>query len=233
MKNETYDVLIIGSGHAGGMAAKVLTENGISCLMLNAGPVADVSKDAQRKSAYELPYRGFKPPGRLDHVFQSNEFNANVWVDEQEVPYTFDAANPYNWVRVRLFGGRSLFWSRQSFRLSDYEFKAKSHDGFGEDWPINHADLSPYYSRVEEIFQVAGAMDGPAQMPNGNFVLDDDPWSGSMQRFIAAGKPLNIAVCKQRSALGRDGRRVRSICCFRMRRRRASSRRLRMRLCAS
>jgi choline dehydrogenase-like flavoprotein len=205
MQNEIFDVLIIGSGHAGGMAAKVLTEKGIRCLMLNAGPVADVAKDAQRKSAYELPYRGFKPPGRLEHVFQSNEFNANVWVDEQEVPYTFDPANPYNWVRVRLFGGRSLFWSRQSFRLSDYEFKGKSHDGFGEDWPISHADLAPYYSRVEEIFQVAGAMDGPAQMPNGNFVIDDDPWSESMRRFMAASKPLNIAVCKQRRALGRDG----------------------------
>ena len=102
------------------------------------------------------------PPGRLEHVFQSNEFNANVWVDEQEVPYTFEADQPYNWVRVRLFGGRSLFWSRQSFRLSDYEFKAKSHDGFGEDWPISLADLAPYYSRVEGIFRVAGALDGPA-----------------------------------------------------------------------
>ena len=205
MSDEIFDVLIIGSGHSGGMAAKVLTEKGINCLMLNAGPVADVARDAQRKPAYELPYRGFKPPGRLEHVFQASEFNANVWVDEQEVPYTFDAANPYNWVRVRLFGGRSLFWSRQSFRLSDYEFKAKSHDGFGEDWPISLADLSPYYSRVEDIFQVAGALDGPPQMPNGNFVLDNAPWSESMERFIAAAKPLEMPVCKQRRALGRDG----------------------------
>ena len=127
MKSEVFDVLIIGSGHAGGMAAKILTEKGIRCLMLNAGPVADVSRDTTRMPAYELPYRGFTPPGRVEHVFQANEFNANVWVDEKEVPYTFDPANPYNWVRVRLFGGRSLFWSRQSFRLSDYEFKAKSH----------------------------------------------------------------------------------------------------------
>jgi len=205
MTEQVFDVLIIGSGHAGGMAAKVLAESGIPCLMLNAGPVADVSRDAQSKPAYELPYRGFKPPGRLEHVYQSNEFNANVWVDEREVPYTFEPAHPYNWVRVRLFGGRSLFWSRQSFRLSDYEFKAKSHDGFGEDWPISHADLAPYYSRVEEIFQVAGALDGPPQMPDGNFVLDDDPWSGSMKRFIAAAKPFNMPVCKQRRALGRDG----------------------------
>lgn len=205
MKNETFDVLIIGSGHAGGMAAKILTEKGIRCLLLNAGPIVDVARNAQKKPAYELPYRGFRPPGRVEHVSQADEFDANVWVDEQEVPYTFDAAKPYNWVRVRLFGGRSLFWSRQSFRLSDYEFKGKSHDGFGEDWPISHADLAPYYSRVEKIFQVAGAMDGPEQMPNGNFVLDDDAWSQSMQRFAAAGKPFNISVCKQRRALGRDG----------------------------
>src|ERR1019366_2807485 len=205
MKSEVFDVLIVGSGHAGGMAAKVLTEKGIRCLMLNAGPVADVIRDTTRKPAYELPYRGFKPPGRLEHVFQSNEFNANVWVDEQEVPYTFDPAHPYNWVRVRLFGGRSLFWSRQSFRLSDYEFKAKSRDGFGEDWPISHADLAPFYSRVEEIFQVAGAPDGPPQMPDGNFVIDDDPWTPSMQRFIAAATPKGIPVCKQRRAMGRDG----------------------------
>ncbi|HEY1768393.1 MAG TPA: GMC family oxidoreductase [Terracidiphilus sp.] len=205
MRNETYDVLIIGSGHSGGMAAKVLTEAGIRCLMLNAGPVADVLRDAARKPAYELPYRGFRPPGRIEHVFQSNEFNANVWVDEEEVPYTFDPGQPYNWVRVRLFGGRSLFWSRQSFRLSDYEFKGKSHDGFGEDWPISYADLAPYYSRVERIFRVAGALDGPPQMPDGSFILDDSRWSGSMQRFIAAAKPRNIPVCKQRRALGVDG----------------------------
>jgi choline dehydrogenase-like flavoprotein len=205
MTDKIFDVLIIGSGHSGGMAAKILTEKGISCLMLNAGPVADVARDAQRKPAYELPYRGFKPPGRLEHVFQASEFNANVWVDEQEVPYTFDPDNPYNWVRVRLFGGRSLFWSRQSFRLSDYEFKAKSHDGFGEDWPISLADLSPYYSRVENIFQVSGALDGPPQMPNGSYVLDNDPWSESMQRFAAAAKPFDMPVCKQRRALGRDG----------------------------
>ena len=203
--NETWDVLIIGSGHAGGMAAKILTESGIRCLMLNAGPVADVTRDAENKHSYELPFRGFRPPGRVDHVFQANEHNANVWVAEQEVPYTFEAEQPYNWVRVRLFGGRSLFWSRQSFRLSDYEFKAHSHDGFGEDWPISHSDLAPYYARVEGIFQVTGALDGPSQMPNGNFVIDSSPWCPAMQRFIAAGKSVGMPVCKQRTAVGRDG----------------------------
>ncbi len=205
MNDTVFEVLIIGSGHAGGMAAKILTEKGLRCLMLNAGPVADVARDAERRPAYDLPYRGFKPPGRLEHVFQASEFNANVWVDEREVPYTFDPDHPYNWVRVRLFGGRSLFWSRQSFRLSDYEFKSKSHDGFGEDWPISLSDLAPYYSRVEEIFQVAGAQDGPPQMPNGNFIPVDDVWSESMERFIKASQPYAMSICKQRRAQGRDG----------------------------
>src|SRR6201996_5025354 len=193
MSVQTTDVLIIGSGHAGGMAAKVLTEKGISCLMLNAGPVVDVARSAEHKPAYELPYRGFKPPGTLEHVFQASGYNANVWVDEQEVPYTFDPSHPYNWVRVRLFGGRSLFWSRQSFRLSDYEFKGKSHDGYGDDWPISLADLAPYYSRVEEIFRVLGRPEGLPQYPDGNFVLDDSGWTGCMQRFVDAGKKMGIA----------------------------------------
>jgi choline dehydrogenase-like flavoprotein len=205
MTTMNADVLIIGSGHAGGMAAKILTEKGIRCLMLNAGPVVNVTREAESRAPHQLPFRGFKPPGKLEHVFQANEFNTNVWVDETEVPYTFNPANPYNWVRVRLFGGRSLFWSRQSFRLSDYELKAKSHDGFGEDWPLDHAELSPFYSRVEEIFRVTGALDGPPQMPDGNFVLDNDPWSGSMQRFIDSAGPMGVLVCKQRRATGRDG----------------------------
>src|ERR1700749_2609030 len=205
MAEEKVDVLIIGSGHSGGMAAKILTEKGISCLMLNAGPIADAHKDTELKPAYALPFRGFKQPGQLPHVFQSNEFNANTWVDEQEVPYTYDPQQPYNWVRVRLFGGRSLFWSRQSFRLSDYEFKGKSHDGFGDDWPISLADLDPYYSRVEAIFRVRGRAEGLPQYPDGNFVPDDSPWTGCMQRFIAAGKQAGVPVCKARSSMGVDG----------------------------
>lgn len=205
MAQEIVDVLIVGSGHSGGMAARILTEKGISCLLLNAGPVVDFRKDRELKPAYELPYRGFNMPGRLPHVFQADEFNANVWVDEKEVPYTFNPQHPYNWVRVRLFGGRSLFWARQSFRLSNYEFKAKDHDGFGDNWPIDLGDLAPYYSRVEAIFRVRGQADHLPQYPDGNFVVDDSPWSGSMQRFVNAGTKLDVPVCKARSAMGVDG----------------------------
>ena len=165
MASKEYDVLIIGSGASGGMAAYTLTKKGVKCLMLDAGPQVDFQRNRGLKPVYELPYRGFGKPGRLPHVFQANEFNANQWVDETQVPYTHDPKEPYNWVRVRMIGGKSIFWARMSFRLSDYEFKAKDHDGFGENWPISHADLAPFYDRVEPIFRVSGRKEGLAQLP--------------------------------------------------------------------
>lgn len=202
MANKDYDVLIIGSGASGGMAAHTLTKKGLNCLMLDAGPLVDFNRVRAPKAPYELPFRGFGEPGRLPHVFQANEYNANQWVDEKEVPYTHDPKQPYNWVRVRMIGGKSLFWARMSFRLSDYEFKAKDHDGFGENWPIDHAELAPFYSRVEPIFHVAGRKEGLPQLPDGVFQEDKSPWSEEMSRFIVAAKKRDIPVTKMRRALG-------------------------------
>ena len=206
MAQKTYDVLIVGSGHSGGMAAKILSEKGISCLMLNAGPEADYEKDRVLKAVYELPYKGFDKPGRLAHVYQSNEFNANQWVDEKEVPYTAPADAPYNWVRVRLLGGRSLFWARQSFRLSDYEFKAGEIDGTGDSWPISLDDVAPFYSRVEQIFRVAGRKEGWPQFPDGNFVETTyPPDTETIKTVTQLANKRGIGVSKGRSALGQNG----------------------------
>lgn len=209
MPTPTYDVLIVGSGHAGGMAAATLTGLGVRCLMLNAGPVADLERDRVNKPVHELPYRGFGKPGLHPHIFQANEYNANTWVDENEVPYTHPTDASYNWVRVRLVGGRSLFWARQSFRLSDFEFRAADHDGFGENWPIRHADLAPYYSRVEAQFKVVGRKEGWPQFPDGNFVdgglSSGQPDSECQQRITAAANKMGIGVSRMRAAIGDGG----------------------------
>ncbi|MGH9619835.1 MAG: GMC oxidoreductase [Bryobacteraceae bacterium] len=206
MPIKKYDVLIVGSGHSGGMAAKILTKHGISCLMLNAGPEADYGKDRSIKHAYDLPYRGFDKPGRLPHVFQANEFNANQWVDEKEEPYTCPPDAPYNWVRVRLLGGRSLFWARQSFRLSNYEFKCAEIDGTGQSWPIDLEEMAPYYSRVEQIFRVSGRTEGWPQFPDGDFVPTHyPPDTASIKRFTEIANQQGVGVSKWRISMGRDG----------------------------
>jgi choline dehydrogenase-like flavoprotein len=208
MPEKEYDVLIVGSGHSGGMAANILTQKGISCLMLNAGPQADFAKDRTTKAAYELPFRGFGQPGRLPHVFQATELNANQWVDEKEVPYTYDPDAVYNWVRVRLLGGRSLFWARQSFRLSDFEFKAAEIDGAGDNWPIGLADLAPYYSRVEAIFKVMGRNEGWPQFPDANLVEGAGGGgneSETIKKFTEVCNQRGIGVSRMRTAMGENG----------------------------
>lgn len=110
MAQKKVDVLIIGSGHTGGMAAKILTEKGIACTMLDAGPMLNFEKYRELKPASQLPFRGLGTPGRNPHIYQSSEFNENQWVDEKVIPYTHPADQVYNWVRVRSVGGRSPFW---------------------------------------------------------------------------------------------------------------------------
>jgi choline dehydrogenase-like flavoprotein len=197
-----YDVLIIGSGASGGMAANILTKLGVRCLMLDAGPPLDFERQRALKAVYDLPYRGFGKPGRFPHVTQASEFDANLWADEKQNPYTYDPKDPYYWVRIRLIGGKTLRWGRASWRMSDYEFKGKDHDGFGDNWPIAYADLAPFYDRVEPIFRVSGRKEGWDQLPDGVFLEDNSRDSLSVQRFIESAKRLNVPTTKQRRSTG-------------------------------
>src|SRR5579863_8404381 len=197
-----YDVLIIGSGASGGMTAYQLTKKGVKCLMLDAGPAFDFNADRSLRAVYDLPYLGFGKPGQFPHVTQANEFTAAIWADEKENPYTYDPADPYYWVRIRRIGGKTLVWGRASWRLSDYEFKAKDHDGFGDNWPISYSDLAPYYDQCEPLLRVSGRREGLPQLPDGVFLEDQSTDSKSIARFIAAAKQRGIPTTKQRRAQG-------------------------------
>jgi choline dehydrogenase-like flavoprotein len=197
-----HDVLIIGSGASGGMVAHILAQKGVKCLMLDAGPALDFERGKTLKAVYDLPYHGFGRPGRFPHVTQASEFDANLWADEKQNPYTYDPNDPYYWVRIRLVGGKTLKWGRASWRLSNYEFKCKDHDGFGENWPIEYKDVAPYYDRVEPMFRVAGRKEGLPQLPDGVFLEDDSHDSAAVERFNASAKRMNIPTTKQRRATG-------------------------------
>ncbi|MBM3736035.1 MAG: GMC family oxidoreductase [Acidobacteria bacterium] len=201
-KKNDHDVVIIGSGAGGGMAAHTLTKLGVKCLMLEAGPMIDFEKDRTLAAVHDLPYRGFGRPGRFPHVTQASEFDANLWADEQENPYTYAKDEPYYWVRIRAVGGKTMRWGRASWRLSDYEFACKDHDGFGENWPVRLADLAPYYDRAEPMFSVSGRNEGLPQLPDGKILIDDSNDSLSVQRFVASCKAMGIHTTKPRRASG-------------------------------
>jgi choline dehydrogenase-like flavoprotein len=170
-----YDAIIIGSGASGGMAAKELTQRGFKVLVLEAGPPVNPSRDlSSHKWPYQSMYRGYGPPGwkQQEQWMQdtAGEFSRHFYVKDTEHPYTTDPGKPFLWVRARIVGGKTLHWGRLSWRLSDLDFKAATHDGFGDDWPISYQELSPYYDRAEEFIGVSGDLDGLSHQPDGKFM---------------------------------------------------------------
>ena len=173
-----YDAVIVGSGATGGYAAKELAEKGMRVIVLEAGRKLDPGKDFREHTwPYEVPYRGtvnqqylFRERQKVQsRCYACNEFGRHFFVDDVDNPYTTPDGRPFDWIRGRHVGGRSITWGRQSYRLSDYEFKAASRDGYGEDWPFSYAELAPYYDRVERFVGISGAYENLPQLPDGKF----------------------------------------------------------------
>jgi choline dehydrogenase-like flavoprotein len=189
----TYDAVVVGSGAAGGMAAHVLTSKGLDVLLLEAGKKLDIESELKSMEwPYDHPRRGDMP--FTSHALSFNEYtirqppyangmpwktvysyvqgwsgsdySKNIVVNEKDHPYT---GTNYAWVRARCLGGKTNIWGRLALRLSDFDLKAKSHDGYGEDWPISYADLAPYYDKVDLYLGIAGHPEGLAHLPDSRF----------------------------------------------------------------
>jgi len=119
-----YDVCIIGSGAGGGMAAKVLTEGGLNCVLLEAGPNLNPEKDFKMLMwPYESPHRGAGVGGHARENF--GEFLApnGAWQIEGE-PYTSAPGANFQWFRSRIVGGRTNHWGRIALRFAPIDFKS-------------------------------------------------------------------------------------------------------------
>jgi choline dehydrogenase-like flavoprotein len=173
-----YDAIIVGSGASGGWVAKELAESGVEVLMLEAGPPRVPTRDfTEHVWPYQVKYRGFgnlralletQPVQRL--CYACDEYSHQFFVNDHEHPYTTPPGKPFMWIRGRQVGGKTFCWARESYRYSDYEFKAASRDGYGEDWPFSYKDLEPYYDKVEDYIGVSGSKEGLDQMPDGKFL---------------------------------------------------------------
>ena len=168
----TYDVCIVGSGAGGGMAATVLTEAGANVVMLEAGPMWNPStENFMFNWPYDSPRRGAATEKQ-----QFGEFDAAFggWTLEGE-PYTSAPGSQFDWFRSRMLGGRTNHWGRISLRFGPDDFKRRSIDGLGDDWPITYDDMKPYYDRVDRLVGIFGSNEGLHNDPDGVFLPPPKP----------------------------------------------------------
>ncbi len=175
MSQIVYDALVIGSGAAGSFAVKELTAQGLSVLLLEAGPaVGPKDFDPARKKApassiniWERARATVKgQPIQARAAFFTERFS-HFFVNDRKNPYTTPKDAPFLWIRGRQGGGRLHSFGRVLLRWTDEDFKIRSRTGKGEDWPISYDELAPFYDEVESYLGLYGNKDDVPTLPDG------------------------------------------------------------------
>jgi choline dehydrogenase-like flavoprotein len=192
-----YDVCIIGSGAGGGMAAYALTQAGARVVMLEAGPRWFGSRDSKMLiPSYATPHRGAAIHGRPFGEFDACD---GGWEIDGE-PYTRAPGTEFSWWRARMLGGRTNHWGRISLRFGPDDFRGKSIDGLGDDWPIGYDDVKPYYDKVDRLIGLYGSNEGLRNHPDGIFMPPPKPRCHELLVKKAADK-LNITCIPARLSI--------------------------------
>jgi len=195
--SKEYDVVIVGSGAGGGMAAYMLSKAGVKVALLEAGPMYDPRKNVtQLKWPWESPRRG---AGTNERSFGDFDAAYGGWNLDGE-PFTNAPGTNFRWFRSRMLGGRTNHWGRISLRFGPKDFKRKSIDGLGDDWPIGYDDVAPYYDRVDKLIGIFGTVENIPNEPDGIFLPPPKPRLHELM-IKDAGKAAGVPVIPSRLSI--------------------------------
>jgi choline dehydrogenase-like flavoprotein len=200
------DVVVIGSGIIGSLAAHKFAQAGASVLILESGPRIDRAhivanfRNSPRKNDFMSPYpfSEWSP----HPVYKPEKNNYIV----QKGPY------PYEPEYIRIVGGTTWHWAAQAWRVLPNDMKIKTLYGIGRDWPIDYAALEPFYYEAEVKMGVSGPVDNgsPRSKP---FPMQPVTESFLEQRFRERLSPAGIAVVTNTTARNSRTYDGRPACC--------------------
>ncbi|MEZ5759481.1 MAG: GMC family oxidoreductase [Emcibacteraceae bacterium] len=196
-----YDVVIVGSGAGGGMAAHILTEAGIRVLMLEAGRDYDpVTETPMFMENHQAPLRGVSTSDK-DFGYYDGTVDGG-WTVPGE-PYTKADGTEFLWWRARMLGGRTNHFGRYVPRFNDRDFKPFSHDGLGVDWPLDYEEVQPWYDQCEKLVGVSGNNPGIYDVPDsGEGVLQPHAQPRVYELLVkAACDKLGLPIVPMRRAV--------------------------------
>lgn len=173
-----FDVIVIGSGATGSWAAKLLTEGGMTALVIDSGGLG--TDHGPECSGNGRDGEGGAPERQQwqSHCYAYGADTSHLFVDDVDQPYETPRDSPFAWVRMRVVGGRTVLWHRVVLRMSDRQFAAASLDGVEVDWPVRYGDLQPHYDAAERFLGVSGIEEDLDEVPDGVFLPTTLPAAG-------------------------------------------------------
>lgn len=214
-KADSHDVIIVGAGAAGGFAAMLLAESGLRVLVLDASlapaplraPLRRLTGSLVRRLSTPeglslLPARlvprarsALRMLGRRRQPVQSHcyawERAPDAFVDDLDCPYVTAPDRPFIWIRSRTLGGRVAVpgHGRQYYRLGSDDFAPT--DGLSAPWPLQPAELDPWYGLVEHRLGLSGIHDNLPWLPDSELtnVLTPTPMEAMLRDRIVKRWP--------------------------------------------
>ena len=170
-EDEIVDVVVVGTGAGGAPLLATLARRGLAVVALEAGP--------NTESVDHLP----------DELAAPDDIN---WMSERisggGSPTAFGPNNSGTGV-----GGSTLHWGAFTPRPNAHDIRLRSDSGVGEDWPIDHAELTGWIEQVEHDVGVAGPAHYPWD-PARRYRMGPPPRNASSDMMVRGAAAIGITA---------------------------------------